>query len=324
VSSILGDPNLRRLSTLNPGPFRPRIRADPRTGGGGLTRVLRVGYASRDMNPSPSRFERLAGVADGEVRLAEAALWVAADEYPGLDIPAWLAVLDGLGDAAAGAIAPAMDVDEAAGVVSALLFEHEGFRGNADDYYDPRNSFLNDVLNRRLGIPITLSVVYAEVARRAGLAVRGVGLPGHFIVRVERHGAHRLLDPFNRGATLAAHDCHALVRRVYGPDARIDPRDLRPVTTREIVTRMLANLKGIYTSRADWPRALRTIERLVTLAPATLTEVRDRGAIQAKLGNPRAAIRDWEAYLAGAPQADDAEHVRGNLRALRQAVAVLN
>ncbi len=271
-----------------------------------------------------ARFRRLADAPEGEIRLAEAALWIAADEYPDLDIAAWLTGLDDLGDRAARGITPAMDVDDATGALNALLFEQEGFRGHAEDYYDPRNSFLNDVLERRLGIPITLSVVYIEVAARAGLTVRGVGLPGHFIVRAERHGTHRLLDPFDRGAALAAADCQALVQRVHGAHVRFDPAYLRPVTTREIVTRMLANLKGIYTSLGDWSRALRTIERLLALAPAALAEVRDRGTVHARLGNARAAIRDWEAYLAGDPPAGDAERVRQDLRALRQALAVLN
>jgi regulator of sirC expression with transglutaminase-like and TPR domain len=217
-----------------------------------------------------------------------------------------------------------MPVDAAAAAVGTVLFGEDGFRGNAGDYYDPRNSFLNDVLERRLGIPITLSVIYVEVAARAGLTARGVGFPGHFLVRAEKDGAHCLLDPFNGGAPLGGDDCEALLRRMHGASARLDPAHLRPVGTRQIVTRMLANLKGIYTALGDWPRALRTLDRLLLVCPAALAERRDRGAVHARLGNPRAAIRDWEAYLGGAPDAPDAARVRHDLRALRQALSALN
>lgn len=270
------------------------------------------------------RFATLARAPEGAVRLAEAALWVAATEYPDLDIPARLRRLDALGALAARAISPAAGTDEAAGALRRLLFEQEGFRGNAEDYYDPRNSFLNDVLDRRLGIPITLSVVYIDVAAGAGVTVRGVGLPGHFVARLERHGATRFLDPFNGGVVLTETDCRVLVERVQGQAASFDPAWLRPVGTREIVARMLGNLKAIYTTRGDWPRALRTVECLVALRPGALAEVRDRGAVHARLGDARAAIRDWEAYLRGAAGAPDAAEVRQSLRALRQSLAVLN
>jgi len=276
------------------------------------------------MSDGPGRFAALAGAAEGTVRLAEAALWVAAEEYPDLDVAAWLRRLDALGDAAARRIPAGATADEAAAALRALLAGDQGLRGNAEDYYDPRNSFLNDVLERRLGIPITLSVIYIDVAARAGVALRGVGLPGHFIVRLTRHGAARLLDPFNGGVVIGEADCHALLRRALGPDATPDPAHLRAVTAAEIVLRMLANLKVIYTRRADWARALRTVEARVALQPEAPDEVRDRGAIHAKLGDVRAAIRDWERYLRAAPEAGDAADVRGNLRTLRQSLAVLN
>lgn len=271
-----------------------------------------------------ARFAALAQAPEGKVRLAEAALWIAAQEYPDLDVRAWLQRLDALGRAVARKVTPGLDADQAASALSRFLFTDEGFRGNAEDYYDPRNSFLNDVLERRLGIPITLSVVYIEVATGAGVTVRGVGLPGHFVVRVERHGATRLVDPFNGGRTLTEADCHALVRRTHGADVRLDPAHLQPVTTRDIVARMLGNLKGIYMQRGDWPRALRAVEGILAVRPDALGEIRDRGAIHARLGETRAAIRDWETYLNHAPQAPDAGRVRDNLRAVRQALAVLN
>jgi regulator of sirC expression with transglutaminase-like and TPR domain len=273
-----------------------------------------------------ARLADLGRAPEGAVRLAEAALWVATTEYPGLDVRAWLRRLDALGAAAVQAVPPDAGFDEVTTAIGRLLFEREGFRGNAEEYYDPRNSFLNDVLERRLGIPITLSVVYLDVAAAAGVTARGVGLPGHFVVRVERAGEARLVDPFHGGSVLAESegDCLALVRRVLRQPVPFDPAWLRPVTTVEIVARMLANLKAVYVRAGDWPRALRIAECLVALRPAALGEVRDRGTLHARLGDTRAAIHDWERYLRGAPEASDAAEVQRQLRALRQSLAVLN
>ena len=270
------------------------------------------------------RLEALAGTPAGGRSLAEAALWIAAEEYPGLDVLAWLARLDGLGLAAAERVTPALDADGTAVALNRLLFEEQGFRCNRDDYYDPRNSFLNDVLERRLGIPITLSVVYIAVAAGAGVTVRGVGLPGHFLVQLEHHGETRLLDPFNDGRCLDEADCRELVRQVHGESARLDARHLRPVTTREILIRMLTNLKGVYVALGDWRCALAAVDRLLLLAPEAAGELRDRGGLYVKLGRAHEAVRDWDAYLRRAPDAPDAEPVRRQLRALRQALAALN
>ena len=256
--------------------------------------------------------------------LAEGALWIAAEAHPDLDVQHWLGRLDALGYRAAERIAPGMDVDRAALAVGRLLFEEEGFRGNTEDYYDPRNSFLDDVLDRRLGIPISLSVVYVAVAARAGLEAGGVGLPGHFVVRAERHGRRRLLDPFHGGALLDEAGCQTLIAQVRPGSGRLDPRWLEPVTTRQIFVRMLVNLKAIYSALGDWARGLAAAERIVLLVPHALEEVRDRGTFHARLGQGRAAVRDWEMYLQKAPAAPDAEQVRGQLRALRQALGALN
>lgn len=265
----------------------------------------------------------LAGTTEAR-SLAEGALWIAAEAHPGLDVPQWLGRLDALGYRAAERLTPDMDVDRAASAVARLLFEEEGFRGNGEDYYDPRNSFLNDVLERRLGIPITLSVVYVAVAARAGLDAAGVGLPGHFVVRAERHGRHRLLDPFHGGALLDRAGCEALVARMRPGGSPLDPRWLAPVTTRQIFVRMLSNLKAVYSTLGDWARALAASERIVLLVPDALEEVRDRGTLHARLGQGLAAVRDWETYLQGAPDASDAQQVKRRLRMLRQALASSN
>ena len=270
-----------------------------------------------------SRLVALAKTADAH-SLAEGALWIAAEAHPDLDVPRGLARLDAFGHRAAERLTPDMDVDRAASAVARLLFEEESFRGNVEDYYDPRNSFLDDVLERRLGIPITLSVVYVAVAARAGLVAAGVGLPGHFVVRAERHGRHRLLDPFHGGALLDRAECQALVARARPGGGPLDPRWLEPVTTRQIFVRMLANLKATYSALGDWPRALGASERIVLLAPDALEELRDRGTLRARVGQSVAAVRDWEAYLERAPGASDASVVKGRLQALRRVLASLN
>jgi regulator of sirC expression with transglutaminase-like and TPR domain len=270
-----------------------------------------------------SRLVALAESTDAR-SLAEAALWIAAEAHPGLDVQQWLRQLDALGYRAAERVTTDMDVDRAATIVARFLFEEEGFRGNAEDYHDPRNSFLDDVLDRRLGIPITLSVVYLAVAARAGLEGAGVGLPGHFVVRVERGGRERLLDPFHGGRLLDRSGCEALVARVRPAAVSFDPRWLAPVTTRRILVRMLINLHAVYQARGDWTRALAAADRILLIMPDALEALRERGALHARLGNAPAALRDWEAYLRRAPEAPDAGAVRDRLRALRQALGAMN
>jgi regulator of sirC expression with transglutaminase-like and TPR domain len=270
-----------------------------------------------------SRLVALAGTRDAR-SLAEGALWIAAEAHPGLDVQHWLGRLDALGYRVAERVTAAMDVDRAAAAVARFVFEEEGFRGNTEDYYDPRNSFLDDVLDRRLGIPITLSVVYVAVAARAGLEAVGVGLPGHFVVRAERRGRHRLLDPFRGGNLLDQAGCEALVARVRPGGGPFDPRWLAPVSTRQVFVRMLSNLKAVYSALGDWAPALAATERIVLLVPDALEELRDRGMLHARLGHGPAAVRDWETYLRRAPQAPDAGRVKDRLRALRQALGAMN
>jgi regulator of sirC expression with transglutaminase-like and TPR domain len=269
------------------------------------------------------RLVALAGTTDAR-SLAEGALWVAAEAYPGLDVPHWLDRLDTLGRRAAERVTPDMAVDRAASAVSRLLFDEMGFRGDTEDYYDPRNSFLNDVLDRRLGIPISLSVVYLAVAAQVGLAATGIGLPGHYVVRAERRGRQQLLDPFHGGRLLDRAGCEALVAQVRRGAGPLDPRWLAPVTTRQTLVRMLANLKGVYSALGDWARALAASDRIVLLAPDAADEHRDRGMLNARLGQAAAAVRDLETYLRRAPDAPDAAAVRDRLRALRQALGSRN
>jgi len=188
-------------------------------------------------------------------------------------------------------------------VLSRLLFEDEGFGGNRQRYEDPRNSCLNDVLERRTGIPITLSVVYLDVARRAGVHAEGVNFPGHFLVRCRvgrGHGGHRrelLVDPFNGGRLLDDAGCRALLREHLGDEVTYDRRMLAPAGTRQILTRMLVNLKRLYVSMRSFPHARAAASLLLALDPLAVTELRDRGLLSYHLGRHHAALADLEAYL---------------------------
>jgi len=274
---------------------------------------------------SQARARFAALVASPEIPLAEAALAVAEEEYPGLDAAGYLARLDGLGERVGRCLSPGSPPRAVLDAMKVVLFREEGFRGNEADYYDPRNSYLNEVLDRRLGIPITLSILYVEVARRVGLGLLGVGFPGHFLVRSPAVGAtpDLFIDPFNGGDVLAATECVARFQAVLkGRD--FDPSFLDPVDTRHILIRMLHNLKKIYVEKGDDVRALWVIDRLLLVQPGNLEERRDRGLLSARLGGTKAAVKDLEAYLEGAPQASDAKEVASLLKELKGRTSWLN
>ncbi|HET6923663.1 MAG TPA: transglutaminase-like domain-containing protein [Anaeromyxobacteraceae bacterium] len=274
-------------------------------------------------NRARARFAAL--VARPEIPLAEAALAAAEEEYPGLDTRRYLAKLDWLGGRVGRCLAPGSPPRAVLDAMKVVLFREEGFRANEADYYDARNSFLNEVLDRRLGIPITLSILYVEVARRVGLELLGVGFPGHFLVKCPAVGAtpDLFIDPFNGGDVLAATECVARFKAVLkGRD--FDPSFLDPVDTRHILIRMLHNLKKIYVEQGDDVRALWVIDRLLLLQPGNLEERRDRGLLSARLGGTKAAVKDLEAYLEGAPLASDAKEVASLLQDLRRRTSWLN
>lgn len=270
------------------------------------------------------RFARLVAQPEASVELGHAALLVAAEERPGLDVEHYRARLYELGLAARERIVSAGDAN-AVGALNKYLFEELGFAGNQSDYYDPRNSLLSDVLDRRTGIPITLSLVYMEVGRRAGLRVEGVGLPGHFIVRATAAEGEEssLVDPFN-GKTIDADDCQERLDTIYGGQAPLTDAHLRPVATRDILARLLRNLKGVYAQAGLYRRALSIIERILLVAPHELEERRDRGALLAQLGRYAEAVVDVEAYLKGARNPPDAERVAEQLKQMQLQLARLN
>lgn len=246
--------------------------------------------------------------------LARAALLVAAEEYPGLDVEAYLARLDELAGGLARRLTGRNDSERAA-LLNDFLFREQGFVGNAESYDDPRNSFLNDVLDRRRGIPITLSLVYVEVARRVALPASGIGFPGHFLVRVEGE-ASLVVDPFH-ARVLSESDCSGLLKSMLGPAARLLPQvHLRAATKREILVRLLGNLKHLYVRRRDFGRALACCERILMLAPDAPLELRDRGLVFEQLECYAAARADLRRYLELAPDDQTAALVRERLVAL--------
>lgn len=215
--------------------------------------------------------------------LDQAALLIGAWEYPQRDLAPYRARLDSIAERVAPEVERATSGIGRARAISDWLFDHLGFSGNHDDYYDPRNSFLCDVLDRRTGIPISLSVVYLEVARRVGVLAQGVNFPGHFLVRVAIEDAWLFLDPFSAGRTLTPADLEALLRKTTNPDAVLEPSVIAAASKRQILSRMLVNLAGIYGRQGDLPRSLDVLERLAVLEPANPRIARDLSQLRERV-----------------------------------------
>lgn len=273
-------------------------------------------------NDRHSVFRRIVAQAGDEFDLARAALVIAQDEYPALEAEVYLARLDELAARVRCLSGGESDPYRLIASVNVVLFTQESFRGNRGDYYDPRNSFLNEVLDRKKGIPITLSVIYMEVARRAGLPIQGVGFPGHFLVKYESNDEEIVIDPFDKGEVRTLEELQALLDGLYNRKVPLRPEFLAPVTSRQIVRRMLNNLKAIYLGDENFAKALSAAERLVILEPASAPEIRDRGALYLKLECFQQAISDFEAYLRLAPGASDAEDIREQLVELKKGAAL--
>jgi regulator of sirC expression with transglutaminase-like and TPR domain len=254
--------------------------------------------------------------------LAELALMLARDEYPDLDVEAYLAELDGIAREAQAYLRG--NLASRVHGLCRYLFHEMGFRGNTQAYYDPRNSYFNEVLDRRTGIPITLSAVAMTVAKRAGLEVVGVALPGHFVAKAVADGQEVLFDPFHGGRVLEPDQCEQLVRKVTGMEFQATARTLQASDLGPIIYRMLTNLKAVYVSDGDFDRATRVIERLLQLSPNDPVQLRDLGAALLQGGQPGRAIDPLNAYLTTCPDANDVEAVRQLLNRSKKAVASWN
>ncbi len=268
--------------------------------------------------------------------LAEAALVIARIEYPRLRSDRYLDILDEMGEAVLARVERYVaDTGDGsargrAGALGAYLFEELQFAGNRDKPADPRNSCINQVLESRTGIPITLSVVYLEVARRGGVTANGVNFPGHFLVRCpERDGTGLVIDPFNRGAVLSEGDCRRLLKQHAGDEVPFSQSLLAPATRTQIVTRMLLNLKHLYVHMRSFPQAYAVTELLVTMSPSALGELRDRGLLAYHLNDVSSALHDLQAYLRLASMSDEVggeerQQIWEHVKTLRRRVASLN
>jgi regulator of sirC expression with transglutaminase-like and TPR domain len=271
------------------------------------------------------RFEELVARPDGAIDAAHAALLVAAEERPGTDVDGYRARLLELGLAARARVAAAPD--DPVGALNRFVFDEANFHGNQENYYDPRNSLLSCVIDERRGIPITLSVVYTELGRRAGLDAEGVGLPGHFIVRVRANvrgeEVERFVDPFNR-RVVDREDCQQLLDSLYGGQIALTEEHLRASTAREILARILRNLKAVYAQGRQYRRALSVVERILLVDSGAHAERRDRGALLGRLGRYEEAVAEMLAYLDAERSAPDAALVKEQLKKLRTQAAALN
>ena len=256
--------------------------------------------------------------SEREFELARATLLVAMEEYPQLLVELYLLRLDSLAEVTKDRLD-----DETAGPivlreVIRTLFEREGLKGNQKAYYDPRNSFLNDVLDRRLGIPLTLGIILLEVGWRLDLPLEGVNFPGHFLIRYKGAAETLLIDPFDGGRIRFESQAQEVLDKEYGGMVRMQPAFLRAASKREMLRRLLLNLKGLYVSVRDDGRALAAVERLLILHPYEPGELRDRGMLLLRLGRPDEAREQLQGYVAFVPQAADAPRIRSLVRRLER------
>jgi regulator of sirC expression with transglutaminase-like and TPR domain len=276
--------------------------------------------------PSPATFESLGVLPDECLDVAVGAALVARDAYATLDVDRMVGRFDDLAAPLASRSLGSLSPEDQADTISEHLYARLGFRGNEQDYYDPRNSLLPDVLERRLGIPISLAVVYCEVARRVGVRACGVSFPGHFLVRVDRNPPDEpvAVDPFFGGRRLDRAALQKLLERAHPGQTLVPAQHLAPASPRTILVRMLINLKWIYATRGDLARSLLALDRIITLTPDSVPALRERGFLAARLGAVEAARADLSRLLELVPAAPDADAIRQRLAELRAKASVLN
>ncbi len=273
------------------------------------------------------RFQEIVAGDDDAIDLAEAALLIASEEYRDLDITAYLTRLEQMASTLKRRLRPDISQADTIIALNRYLFDELGFSGNAADYYDPRNSFLNDVLDRKRGIPITLAVVYIEVGRRLGLPLQGVSFPAHFLVKCQLREGTVVLDPYAKGVSLSLDELRQRVKSLRSgaePPESIVAGMLAAAGNKDILLRMLRNLKAIYSHHKDWVKALSATDRIITIVPQLAEEYRDRGMIYLQLECFRAALFDLQAYLKMLPEAQDAESVRHKVLEAQAVASRLN
>lgn len=247
---------------------------------------------------------------DLSIDLAKASLYYAQAEYPSLNINEYLERLEQI----AGEIAANLPQEryplQIIKTINHYLFDRLDFRGDEVDYYNPENSYLNRVIDRATGIPITLSVVYLEVAKRIDFPMVGIGMPGHFIIRPDFEDAGIFVDAFNRGEILFEQDCEARLSQLYQQPVKLEPHFLKPVNNHQILARMLNNLKQIYLHQRQLDKVLTIIEGILTLFPHNPYEIRDRGLLYYEMARWQEATVDLKVYLRILPDAEDAPMIQ--------------
>ena len=273
------------------------------------------------------RLANIAKISEQELNLAEAALLIAMDEYPGLDVESYLRQLDELASGVQERLPAQAGLEDTLVTLNQFLFVEQGFSGDTENFDDPRNSFLNEVLDRKLGIPITLSIIYMEVGRRLGLPLKGVSFPGHFLVKFSTQDGEVVLDPFSGGSLMSKEDLEEMLEETYGTvDATHAPleRLLTASGKKDILVRMLRNLKGAYLRRERYDKALSAVNQILLIQPEQPDEIRDRGSIYEHLECFRAALENFQDYLSLRPNAGDAPDIHRRIAELSQIVATLN
>ena len=263
-------------------------------------------------------------IEDENIDLVRSALVIARMEYPQLDIEEYASRIERMACRTA-ALSADLDPQRMLSALNKVLFEQANLRGNREDYYDPRNSFLNDVLDRGLGIPITLSIIYMEVARRVGLPLSGVGMPGHFLLKhYGTDGQERLIDCFNRGDIVSRQDCQMRLDEIYSGEMKLRPEFLHPISRRQILTRMLNNLKTVYLSTRNFRKALPVADLILVLYPQSADDLKQRALLRYSMGLHGLAAEDLNQYLKVSPNASDADDVRQMSLSIRRMLALMN
>ena len=259
---------------------------------------------------------------EAEMDLARAALLVAQEEYPQIPVELYLARLDQMAEE----VKDRLGEETAPPVVLCelleMLFVRRGFSANRKAYYDPRNSFLNDVLDRSTGIPLTLGIVLLEVGWRLGLPLEGVNFPGHFLVRYRGDALDLLIDPFDGGKVRFADQAQELLDQLYGGMVPVQDSFLRSASRRDMLVRLLTNLKGIYVNVGDHPRVLGVVERLLIVQPDSRADLRARGLVLARMGRRDEAVAQLQEYLDLTPGAGDLQRIRSLMADLEAGRAV--
>jgi regulator of sirC expression with transglutaminase-like and TPR domain len=283
--------------------------------------------SARDPRPLVQRFSDVvgSGVEDEKIDLLRGALLIAETDYPQLRAELYVRKIEELAVRAKSRLADGCDPSESIQVLNQILFDEEGLRGNNEEYYDPRNSFLNDVLDRKLGIPITLAVIYMEVARRIGFPLFGVGMPGHFLLKhYDVDGRQTLIDCFESGKILSATDCQHRLDEIYSGQLALQPNFLGAVPRRQILMRILNNLRSIYLTRRNFRKAVQIVDLILAIYPRSPEDVKQRAVLLYEIGQTGRALEDFDLYLKMSPEASDADEIRQVSLSIRRKRATLN